>query len=311
MKRERILPDVRTRDLELSLVRDIGITTDDSRAQTVGETDGEPLVDFEGRSNPFIDYHRNDLLHSLQHMRSDAHAELPFILMTQVKELLFRAVHYELGNMQARIARDDITGALELLPRVRRELEMLVKSWDVLSTITAADFNGFRNHLGVSSGQQSYVYRHVEFVLGNKSAKLAAAHANNPDVYPALQAALNAPSLYDGVLALLSRRGFQIPGDRLDRDWSRPYEPSAGVEDAWLQIYQDPAPENDLYRLAEALIEIDDLFTQYRWRHFVSVQRILGLKPGTGGSAGVGWLRHVTELRFFPELWSLRTRLDA
>ncbi|WP_198350972.1 tryptophan 2,3-dioxygenase [Flavisphingomonas formosensis] len=292
-------------------MRDIGVTTDESREKMVSQTVGEPLVEFAGESNPYIDYHRNDLLHSLQHMRSDAYAELPFILMTQVKELLFRAVHYEFFNMQARIREDDVVGMLDLVPRATREVELVIKTWDVLSTITAADFNGFRNHLGTSSGQQSYAYRHVEFILGNKSAILADAHANNPDVYPQMLAALNGPSLYDDVLALMARRGFAIPQDRLDRDWSQAYQPSGAVEDAWLQVYAEPVPENDLYRVAEALITIDDLFTQYRWRHFVSVQRILGLKPGTGGSAGVGWLRHVTELRFFPELWSLRTRLHA
>lgn len=311
MKRKRILPDIRSRELELSLVRDIGITTDATRCEAVASTQGEPLVAFGGESNPYIDYHRNDLLHSLQHMRSEAYAELPFILMTQVKELLFRAVHYEFANMQARIRDDDLVGALDLVPRAVQQMGLLVKCWDVLSTITAADFNGFRNDLGISSGQQSYAYRHVEFILGNKSVKLAEAHANNPDVYPAIREALHSPSLYDSALALLSRRGHSIPADRLDRDWSQPYQPDRQVEDAWLSVYADPAPENELYRLAEALISIDDLFTQYRWRHFVTVQRILGLKPGTGGSSGVGWLRHVTELRFFPELWSLRTRLEV
>jgi tryptophan 2,3-dioxygenase len=311
VNRKRVLPDIRARDLELSLVRDIDVTTDDSRDETASQTEGEPLVAFAGGSNPYIDYHRNDLLHSLQHMRSEAYAELPFILMTQTKELLFRAVHYELVNMRARVRNDDLLGMLDLVPRATRELELIVSTWDVLSTISAADFNGFRNHLGTSSGQQSYAYRHVEFILGNKSARLAAAHANNPDVYPQMLAALNAPGLYDEVLAFMARRGFAIPQDHLSRDWSQPYPPSAGVEAAWLRVYRDPSPENELYRVAEALIALDDVFAQYRWRHFVSVQRILGLKPGTGGSSGVGWLRHVTEIRFFPELWSLRTQLQA
>ena len=267
VSRKRILPDIRSRSLELSLVRDIVITTDESRARTVSQTDGEPLLEFAGESNPYVDYHRNDLLHSLQHMRSDAYAELPFILMTQVKELLFRGVHYELFNMQARIRQDDVIGMLDLVPRATREVELIVKTWDVLSTITAADFNGFRNSLGTSSGQQSYAYRHVEFILGNKSEGLAAAHANNPDVYPQMLAALNQPSLYDDVLALLARRGLAIPADRLDRDWSQPYEPSSAVEDAWLSVYAEPVPENDLYQVAEALITIDDLFTQYRRQH--------------------------------------------
>lgn len=311
VRRKRILPDIRKRDLENSIVRNIELTSDESREKTVSETGGEPIVEFEGKSNPYIDYHRNDLLHSLQHMRSEAYDEFPFIIMTQMKELIFRAIHYELANMQYRIRGDDIQGALHLVPRIRRELELLVKTWDVLSTITAAGFNEFRDQLGSSSGQQSYVYRHVEFILGNKSHKLSDAHKNNPDVYPAMLEALNSPSIYDDTLIILAKRGYQIDPDIIERDWSQPYVFNQSVEDAWLEIYNRADPDDELYTLAECLIELDDLFTQYRWRHFVSVQRILGLKPGTGGSAGVGWLRHATELRFFPELWSLRTRLEA
>jgi tryptophan 2,3-dioxygenase len=231
--------------------------------------------------------------------------------MTQIKELTFRAIHYELFNMQLRLRDDDVAGAMDLVPRIRRWFEFLIKTWDVLSTITTHGFNEFRDHLGLSSGQQSYVYRHVEFILGNKSRRLADAHRNNPDVFSALETALNAPSLYDDVIALLARRGFDIPPDCLERDWAADYQPSPAVEAAWLKVHENAVPENDLYGLSEALIEIADLFSQYRWRHFVSVQRILGLKPGTGGSAGVGWLKHVVELRFFPELWSIRTQIGA
>ncbi|MDR6377283.1 tryptophan 2,3-dioxygenase [Paraburkholderia caledonica] len=311
VSRKRVIPEVRHPALELSLVRDIGISTDESREAAVKTTAGEPMVNFEGKSNPFIDYHRNDLLLSLQHMRSDGHDEMVFILMTQCKELTFKALHYELYNMQLRIKADDVTGALALAPRVKRLFEYLVKTWDVLSTITTSGFNEFRDCLGISSGQQSYMYRHVEFVLGNKSVRLAQAHANNPDVYPQLHEALSSPSLYDDVLALLHRRGIPIPANALERDWSETYVLNPDVEKAWLAVYADPTPDNDLYLLGEAMIEIADLFSQYRWRHFVSVERILGFKPGTGGSAGVGWLKHVVEHRFFPELWSIRTVLGA
>ena len=213
--------------------------------------------------------------------------------------------------MQLRVRNDDVSGALALAPRIKRLFEFLVKTWDVLSTISTHGFNEFRDHLGISSGQQSYMYRHVEFILGNKSHRLAEAHANNPDVYPALQEAMNSPSLYDDVLRLLARRGIDVPKECLNRDWSEEYKPHPGVEKAWIAVHAEPSPDNDLYQLSETLIEIADLFSQSRWRHFVSVQRILGLKPGTGGSAGVGWLKHVVELRFFPELWSIRTYLGA
>jgi tryptophan 2,3-dioxygenase len=309
--RKRVIPEIRSPELELSLVRDVSISTGETREQTVKTTEGEPLVDFAGKSNPFIDYHRNDLLLSIQHMRSEGHDEMVFILMTQCKELTFKAIHYEAYNMQLRIKAGDVAGALALAPRIKRLFEYLVKTWDVLSTITTNGFNEFRDCLGVSSGQQSYMYRHVEFILGNKSARLAQAHANNPDVYPQLKAALQAPSLYDDVLALLHRRGIAMPQEALQRDWSETYREIAEVEKAWLAVYADPAPDNDLYMLGEALIEIADLFSQYRWRHFTSVERILGFKPGTGGSAGVGWLKHVVEHRFFPELWAIRTVMGA
>ncbi|MEQ5837905.1 tryptophan 2,3-dioxygenase family protein [Paraburkholderia acidicola] len=309
--RKRVIPEIRDPALELSLVRNVDISTDESREETVKATAGEPLVAFDGKSNPFIDYHRNDLLLSIQHMRSEGHDEMVFILMTQCKELTFKAIYYEAYNMQQRVQADDVAGALALVPRIKRLFEYLVKTWDVLSTITTSGFNEFRDCLGVSSGQQSYMYRHVEFILGNKSVRLARAHANNPDVYPQLKVALNAPSLYDDVLALLHRRGIAIPARALERDWSQTYASDPDVEKAWLAVYQDPAPDNDLYQLGEGLIEIADLFSQYRWRHFTSVERILGFKPGTGGSAGVGWLKHVVEHRFFPELWAIRTVLGA
>lgn len=308
-ERKRRLPQFRDPALELSLVREIAQGDNSQREATVKDTAGEPLLAFPGTSNPYLDHQRNDLLLSIQHMRSEGHDEMVFMCITHCKELTFKAIHYELFNMQARIRDDDVIGALQLVPRVAALLQFLVKTWDVLSTITPAEFNKFRNTLGVASGQQSYMYRHVEFILGNKSVALARAHANNKDVWPYMEQALNSPSLYDDVLALLHRRDIAIPAEALARDWSAPYAPNPAVEAAWLWVYSDPTPENDLYQLGEALIQIADLFSQYRWRHFVSVERILGFKPGTGGSAGVGWLRAIVDHRFFPELWTLRTQL--
>lgn len=307
--RKRVVPEVRNPALELSLVKPIATGDNTQRATTVRDTDGEPLTAFEGTSNPYLEHQRNDLLLSLQHMRSEGHDEMVFMCITHCKELTFKAIHYELANMQARVRADDVAGALQLAPRVKALLEFLGKTWDVLSTITPHEFNQFRNTLGIASGQQSYMYRHVEFILGNKSVPLARAHANNPDVWPWMERALNSPSLYDDVLALLHRRDIAVPPEALSRDWSAPYVTNPGVEAAWLWVYGDPTPENELYRLGEALMDIADVFSQYRWRHFVSVERILGFKPGTGGSAGVGWLRSVVDHRFFPELWSVRTQL--
>jgi tryptophan 2,3-dioxygenase len=228
--------------------------------------------------------------------------------MGQTKELLFRGIHFELYNAKLQIKADQVVNALEILPRAKAFAEYITRAWDVLSTISPEGFNQFRDSLSTASGQLSFMYRHVEFVLGNKNARLASAFRNMPHVWPGIEAALNAPSLYDEVIALLARRGFAIDAQALNRDWSQPYTLNASVEQAWLQVYAKPGPDNELYRLAESLVSLSDQLSQYRWRHFVSVQRLLGLKPGTGGSAGVGWLRHVTEHRFFPELWSIRTQ---
>jgi tryptophan 2,3-dioxygenase len=289
--------------------RDIGLTTDASRLQTTYTTEGAPKVDFSGTSNPYVDYQFIDLLHTLQAPRSSAYDETCFLIMGQVKELLFNALHFELHNARHQIDQDHVIEAIRMIGRARAITAYIAHSWDVLNTITADGFNEFRNTLGQASGQLSFMYRHVEFILGNKSKRLASAHSNMPHVWPKMQEALHAPSLYDRVIALLARRGHVLEQGALQRDWSEPYAAQASVEQAWLAIYQAASTDNDLYELGEALVALEDNFSQYRWRHFTSVSRIIGSKSGTGGSSGVGWLRHVTEQRFFPELWSVRTLL--
>ena len=289
--------------------RDIGVTTDETRAYASQQTDGKPQVAFGGNSNPYIDYQFIDLLHTMQQPRSSAYDEMSFIVMGQVKELLFQGLHFELFNARHQIDNDDIIEAIRMISRARAIATYIGHSWDVLSTITADGFNEFRNSLGQASGQLSFMYRHVEFILGNKSARLARAHNNVPHVWPKIKEALESPSLYDRILALLARRGYELDASVLQRDWSQAYEPSASVEAAWLSIYQQAKTDNPLYELGEALVALDDHLCQYRWRHFTSVARIIGHKPGTGGSAGVGWLRHASDHRYFPELWSLRTSL--
>ncbi|MCI4431808.1 MAG: tryptophan 2,3-dioxygenase [Burkholderiales bacterium] len=287
--------------------RPMPVTSDQSRAYTAQTTGGKPMVDFEGTSNPYVDYQSIDLLLSLQHPRSEGYDEMCFFVMGQVKELLFKALHFELYNAQQQIRADAVDNALEILVRAKALVQYIGDSWNVLSTISPAGFNQFRDTLGTASGQLSFMYRHVEFILGNKNARLASAFRNMPHVWPALQSALTSPSLYDDVIAFLGRKGLAIDTGALQRDWSQAYVPNPSVEQAWMQVYANPVPGNALYRLGESLIALADQLSQYRWRHFVSVQRIIGMKPGTGGSAGVGWLQHVTEHRFFPELWAIRT----
>lgn len=289
--------------------RPMSVTTDDSRLQKASQNDGKPTVEFTGNSNDYVAYQFIDLLHTLQIPRSNGYDESCFIVMGQVKELLFQALHFELFNARHQIDQDQLPEAIRMLTRARAITEYIAKSWDVLSTITADGFNEYRDTLGQASGQLSFMYRHVEFILGNKSERLARAHSNIPHVWPKMKEALESPSLYDRILAYLARKGYAIPADRLQRDWTQPYEANDAVEAVWRAIYADAKTENPLFELGESLVSLDDAYSQYRWRHFVSVSRIIGHKPGTGGSAGVGWLRQVTELHFFPELWSLRTTL--
>ena len=283
--------------------------SDDSRNKISKETSGEPLVNYLGKTNPYIDYQSIDILLSLQHPRSDGYDELCFIVMGQVKEMLFKGFHFELVNAQMQIRDGNINNALEILTRAIAYAKYIADTWNVLSTISTEGFSEFRNNLGTASGQLSFMYRHVEFVLGNKSKKLATAHKNVEHVWPEIENSLKSPSLYDDVIALLQRRGFGIDQNMLKRNWAQPYEANASVEAAWLTIYKEASLENDLYSLGEKLTSLDENFSIYRWRHFLTVQKIIGYKPGTGGSAGVGWLENVTAHRFFPELWSIRTKL--
>jgi tryptophan 2,3-dioxygenase len=289
--------------------RPMSVSTDETRAYTAQGTAGQPLVDFNGTSNDYVAYQFIDLLHTLQIPRSNGYDESCFLVMGQVKELLFQALHFELFNARHQIDHDEVMEAIRMLGRAKAVVGYIAKSWDVLNTITVDGFNEFRDTLGHASGQLSFMYRHVEFILGNKNERLAKAHSNIPHVWPKMKEALESPSLYDRIIALIARRGYAIDAAMLNRDWTKPYETNASVEAAWKKIYSEASTVNPLFELAEALIALDDVFSEYRWRHFTSVSRIIGHKPGTGGSAGVGWLRHVTELRFFPELWSLRTTL--
>lgn len=200
--------------------RSLAKTTDASRAYTAKATGGEPSVDFAGTSNPYVDCQSIDLLLSLLHPRSQGYDEMCFFVMGQVKELLFRALHSELYNAQLQTRADAVANALEILRRAKAIGEYITRSWDVLSTISPEGFNQFRNSLGAASGQLSFMYRHVEFVLGNKDRRLASAFKNMPHVWPGIEAALNSRSLYDDVIALLARRGLAVDKDALGRDWS-------------------------------------------------------------------------------------------
>ena len=289
--------------------RPMEIGSEEERQRQVKQTDGQPITEFKGNANPYIDYQSVDLLLSLQHPRSKGYDEMCFIVQGQCKEMLFKSAYYELYNARLRIMDDDLPNASLILNRCKEIIILLTRFWDVLATIRPEGFKQFRDYLNVASGQQSFMFRHVEFILGNKNIAMASVHKNVNHVYPAILKNLETPSLYDEVIKLLHRRGYNISSEYLDRDWTKKYQPHESIEQAWLEIYKTPEPTNDLYLFAELLIEFADIFARYRFQHFTTVERILGLKPGTGGSAGVTWLKTMAEHRFFPELWSIRTDL--
>jgi tryptophan 2,3-dioxygenase len=214
-----------------------------------------PLLDFGGRT-PYIDYQSIDTLLSLQNPRSAEPAELSFYIMGQVKELLFKLLYEESCRTRALLDADEVGTAIRVLVRSRKSVDVLVSSWDVLSTLTPGEFTGFREHLGRASGVQSYMYRMVEYVLGNKNPALARPHGKPAEVAEAVRDALRSPSLYDAAVALLARRGAPIPTETLARNPAAPYQPCAAVERAWRDVYAADPPEAELPRLGEALMRL-------------------------------------------------------
>jgi tryptophan 2,3-dioxygenase len=196
-----------------------------------------------------------------------------------------------------------------MLARVSIIQQQLLHSWDVLATITPHDYSAFRNTLGKSSGFQSPQYRMLEFIIGNKNAESIKVFRSDPRAHEMLERSLRSPSLYDEVLRLLSRRGFNLPAEAIDRDFTMPYQPSKQVAAAWLSVYHNSEKEWQLYELAERLVDLDYKFQLWRFAHVKTVERIIGNKRGTGGTGGVSYLTKALELRFFPELWTIRTSM--
>ncbi len=265
-------------------------------------------VDLAGR-HTYADYLKLNLLLAAQQPISREHDEVAFIIIHHVQELWLKLVAHEIEAAIAAIRADHLPPAFKALARVTRIQEQLIAAWDVLSTMTPADYLAFRSVLGPASGFQSFQYRLVEFRLGAKDAKMLLAHRHDAAAHARLTAALNEPSLYDEALRILARRGHPVPKEVLERDLSLPYMSNPKVRDIWLSIYRDSRQHFDLYELAEELIDVEDWFQQWRFRHMKTVERIIGFKPGTGGSSGVGFLKTALERSFFPELWEVRTLL--
>ncbi len=255
------------------------------------------------------DYLHLDELLGAQHPLSPDHNELLFIIQHQTTELWMKLMLHELRAAVGAVAVGELDAAFKMLSRVSRIMEQLVHAWDVLSTMTPPEYSAIRPFLGASSGFQSWQYRSVEFLVGNKKAAMLEPHEHRPDVLAVLTRDFDAPSLYDETVRLLARRGFAVPQDHLHRDWHEPYVASPAVEDCWLAVYATPSAHWDLYQLGEELVDFEDAFRQWRFRHVTTVERIIGVKPGTGGTAGVSYLRRMLDVVLFPELWSMRGRL--
>jgi tryptophan 2,3-dioxygenase len=262
-----------------------------------------------GESRSYGEYLGLAKILSAQEPASYEHDEMLFIIIHQASELWMKLCLHELNAALDHVRRDELGPVFKMLTRVSRIQAQLTQSWNVLATMTPADYSAFRNQLGKASGFQSYQYRMLEFILGNKNTSMIVVHQRDPDAYAALKRSLGTPSLYDETLRLLSRRGFEIPEGYLDRDFAQPYQANKQVAAAWLSVYHSKESYWDLYELAERLVDLDHQFQLWRFSHMKTVERIIGYKRGTGGTSGVAYLTKALELRFFPELWSIRTSM--
>jgi tryptophan 2,3-dioxygenase len=276
----------------------------------VRELEETVTTDLQGRLT-YAGYLDLDRLLSAQHPVSEHHDEMLFIIQHQVSELWLKLVIHELRSAMELIRVDDLPPALKRIARVKHIQKQLLEQWSVLATLTPIEYAQFRDRLGPASGFQSLQYRTVEFLLGNKNAAMLKVFAHDPAAHEQLAADLNAPSLYDEFLRFLARRGFGVPADVVERDWSQPYSASDGVFEVFRQIYADPEQHWAEYETAEEFVDVEDLFQQWRFRHVKTVERIIGYKKGTGGSSGVAFLRRALELTFFPELLSVRTSIGT
>lgn len=269
----------------------------------------EPVFWDLTESLSYRQYLHLDRLLDAQRPLSYQHDEMLFIMIHQVAELWMKLWLHELTATMDCVRRDDLGPTFKMLARVSTIQQQLLQSWDVLATITPSDYSAFRNSLGKASGFQSCQYRLLEFLIGNKNADMIKVFRSDPESHELLERALRAPSLYDEVLRLLSRRGFDLPPEVVDRDFSQPYQASKAVAAAWLSVYHNAEKEWELYQLAERLTDLDYKFQLWRFAHVKTVERIIGYKRGTGGTGGVSYLTKALELKFFPELWTIRTSM--
>lgn len=262
---------------------------------------------FDGRMS-YGDYLCIDQIVTAQTPLSTAHDEMLFIIQHQTSELWMKLALHEMCAARSLILAGDLRPAFKMLARVSRIFEQLNNAWDVLRTMTPSDYTAFRESLGQSSGFQSWQYRLIEFVAGNRNPAMLRPHGHRPDILARLAAELAQPSLYDAALHYLSR-SIPVPVAVLTRDLTQPWVESSAVTAAWAQVYADPKSYWEAYELAEKLVDFEDYFRRWRFNHVTTVERVIGFKRGTGGTAGVSYLRRMLDVELFPELWRLRTTL--
>ena len=265
-------------------------------------------MSFDARMS-YGDYLRLETVLDAQSPLSEAHDEMLFIIQHQTSELWMKLAIHELRSAIAAIRENRLQPAFKMLSRVARIFEQLNKAWDVLRTMTPSEYTTFRDSLGQSSGFQSHQYRAIEFLVGNRNLAMLRPHAHRTDTTDLLEAILAAPSLYDETLALLARRGFDIGADATRHEWRESRFESPEVLASWAAIYRAPEEHWALYELAEKLVDLEDYFRRWRFNHVTTVERIIGLKTGTGGTGGVSYLRRMLDTVLFPELWKVRTEL--
>lgn len=262
-------------------------------------------LNFDGKMG-YGDYLALDAVLDAQHPLSDAHDELLFIIQHQTSELWMKLAVHELESARDAILSGELPPAFKLLARVSRILEQLNGAWDVLRTMTPSDYTTFRDALGQSSGFQSWQYRAIEYLCGNRVGATLGPHRHRAATLARLEAILAAPSIYDAALMRLHAAGLI---DDPARDWQEPHVAREEIVAAWAEVYRDTRAHWPLYELAEKLVDLEDYFRRWRFNHVTTVERVIGLKRGTGGTAGVSYLRRMLEVELFPELWQVRTRL--
>jgi tryptophan 2,3-dioxygenase len=265
-------------------------------------------MSFDGRMS-YGDYLHLDAILTAQAPQGDAHDEMLFIIQHQTSELWMKLALHELSAARTAIAADALQPAFKMLARVARIMEQLNSAWDVLRTMTPSDYTRFRATLGQSSGFQSWQYRLIEYAAGNRNDAMLRPHAHRPDILARLQGELARPSLYDEALRAAARAGLTVPDAVLNRDPGQPWVENDDVTAMWAQVYRAPEAHWTTYELAEKLVDFEDYFRRWRFNHVTTVERVIGLKRGTGGTGGVPYLRRMLEVELFPELWRVRTML--